>query len=190
MSSEKKETITHNKLRIYGIPIVEVHDKNLVPLTESNKDYPFEGIIYCGFKSEYSELRNPTKRLWYFEKSNVIDTGVVEDYRIEEGRVHYYEVNSSIKIYEKKFVELSLGEETLEKSRIFAEGVVTSPSTSLTVDWLQKMSHEEIEKFVSSMIDAPKPLFNNCSLYVQTNTGTVYDPFTRSDADGADCQND
>jgi hypothetical protein len=184
------------KVRIYGIPLEFVHDKGLGPILEGREDYPFFGILYCGFKTVINEVRQPTQRLFYFKKEHVENTGVVKDFEVEEHIAHYYEMPLQTEIYEKQFERVAIGEEISAKPRIFASRVMVNPKGGVDISEIKNMKREVLEDLVASLIEGRTKaagggfetmLTADCENYCKSYTKTRHDPYTISDYDGGEC---
>ncbi len=180
---------TESIVKIYGLPLEVVHDKRIGPILDGMADYPFFGILYCGFKTSLNEIRQPTQRLWYFRKEDVENSGIVEDYKIDEQNVHYYEIDLHINIQEKHFELVRLGDELTWKPKIFASKVMKLPEGGVDISEMEKMTFEDLEKVVANLIEAEKPemkvktmMSGICKSYKKTR----YDPWVRRDCTGAD----
>ncbi|NDY71226.1 hypothetical protein DO021_06660 [Desulfobacter hydrogenophilus] len=185
---------TSTSIFVYGVPIEKAHDKSLGPILEMSDDYPFCGIIYCGYKAGDSEIRLATDRLLYFKKSDVISEGTVEGYTSEGKKVRSYELSINAEVYEKQFKQISLGQE-VSKSFIFASAVASPPGGGIDLSQIDKMSRDELQKLVDELIQTKaighiptwESIAGRCDTWRQSYRETRYDPWSRSDAAGADC---
>ena len=190
------------KIRIYGIPVQRIHNPNLGPLVEENERYPFHGIVYCGFKTVYNEVRQPTERLWYFGKEKVENTGEVEDFEWDGQRVNYYDIDLTTVIYEKHYQEVDLDAETVAKFATFARRVAVQPESNVDIESIRSMTREQLEQFVAGLIEGqavavPAGVLSErgqieviarrkTSTLRQTYNETRYDPWLRRDPWGGD----
>lgn len=199
--------LSESEFIIYGVPLEAVHDERQGPILEMNGDYPFFGVIYCGFRTHLVEVRRPTRRLWYFLKSEIGSSGEVDDFLWdpEDGvHVRYFEAPLSLEIHEKSFRPVNLARELEQRARVFAEEVAVPPSRSSAVDVeaLRRASPEALERIAVALMEPP-PVFvepdgggggggglRNCTRFSMTYKQTRYDPWVRRDASAGDCFDD
>lgn len=190
-------TMQDSNVIIYGIPLEVIHDKKLGPILEGNKDYPFFGILYCGFKTGTNEVRQPTQRLWYFKKTDVVRSGKVTNFILEETSVHYYEICLDTDIQEKYYKPVDIGIEISDKPRIFGSKIMVKPKGGINMDEIKGMTREELENTIANFIETKtkaagglpimESILGTCNTWYQTYCSTRYDPWVRSDRCGADC---
>lgn len=191
----KKSETDATQIRIYGVPIEEMHDPRLGPILEGQEDYPYIGIVYCGFKAGDNEIRLPSDRLWYFQKSAVEATGLLQDFAWEGKRVHYYTLALTAEVHEKIFRPVRLGAEITTKPGTFAAKVAVGVEGKILPEGLKELTPEQHEARVARLIQARAMGFppimeeeeGECKTWYQTYTSTRYDPFVRRDPWGADC---
>lgn len=185
---------TNTSILVYGIPIQEAHDKSLGPILETTDAYPFIGIIYCGYKAGDSEIRLSTDRLWYFKKSDVMSEGIVEGYTSENKKVQSYLLGVNAEVYEKQFKRIKLGQE-ISRSFLFASAVASPPGGGIDLSQIDKMSRDDLQKLVDDLMQTRvsgsipfwESIAGKCDTWRQSYRETRYDPWSRSDAAGADC---
>jgi hypothetical protein len=203
--------LSESEFIIYGVPLDAVHDERQGPILEMNSEYPFFGVIYCGFRSHLVEVRRPTRRLWYFLKSEISRSGEVDDFLWdhEQGiHVRYYEAPLTLEIYEKSFSAVNLAVELEQRPRVFAEEVAVPPSRSSAVDIeaLRRASPEYLEGTATQTAMEPPPVvlepdgggtgglggggLRNCTRFAMTYKTTRYDPWVRRDPVAGDCFDD
>lgn len=191
-TGEAAESATN---RIYGIPLEAVHAKELGPILEGRDDYPFVGFLYCGYRAGTDELRRSTQRLWYLRKADVLSSGPVQDFVVDGVPVTYYELEVGAWIQEKTFKSVGL-EDEVSKEDIFAAQAAVAPSADAP-------SIEAMRQMAAAMVGGgPGGLggglelaawggttsTGRCRTWRQTYRTTRYDPWSRSDASGADCE--
>lgn len=194
LDRDMKITVT-SKFRVYGIPYELIHDSRMGPIIEGRKDYPFIGIQYCGYKTPMNEIRQPTPRMWYFEKEAVEETGPIKDYIIDNITVHYYDIDLQTSIHEKYFNPVNIGDEISLKPKIIASKLIESPSTEAGVSGVEELEREELEKLVARQIEkrgsGVVPIMESiggvCKNYCTKWTPKRHDPWTVIYNDGGHC---
>jgi hypothetical protein len=198
-TEERKDVraMQNTKIIIYGMPLELIHDKSLGPILEGREEYPFFGIVYCGFKTGVNEVRLQTPRLWYLRKMDVERTGKVEDFKWDGELVHYYEIDLETDIQEKHYEQVRLGEEISAKPRIFASKVMVRPEGGLDTNAIKGMTREELEESIANLIETKtrmsggvsmmEPIMGSCNTWYQSYTKTRYNRYVVRDKSGADC---
>jgi hypothetical protein len=186
-----------SRVRIYGIPIEEIHDPALGPILEGDERYPFRGIVYCGFKLGSNEVRIPSNRLWYLRRVDVETTGEQPDFVVDGKSAKFYEVSLNAIIKEKTYQRVQLGAEITIKPTTLGALLAVRPENCLDVESIKGQSREQLEAMVADFIEGgggAQPLGQvpivkvpRCNTWGQSYRATVYDPFVRADEDGADC---
>lgn len=190
---------------IYGVPLEELHDKSLGSIVEGQEGYPFIGIVYCGYKAGENDVRLATSRLFYFKKSDVIEERKIEEFMVEGVPARRFRLAMNVEIYEKSFHRVNLGAE-LSRARTLAS-VVATPPGGADLSRLASMSREELQTLADNAISGTLRMApwiphwempdggggfgggfgSGCNTWYQSYKETRYDPWSRRDPDGADC---
>ncbi|SCL75521.1 hypothetical protein L21_1425 [Methanoculleus chikugoensis] len=182
-------------VRIYGIPLEELTDAKLGLSFESDETSKLYGILYCGFKTPFNEVFQPTNRLWYLNKVDVKNTGVIDNLKFDENAVNYYDININTTVLEKFYQEVQLIAELSAKANIFARKVAITPESYVDDDWAKNKTREELETMVMQFtesekcanIPAPPPHPSpHPTLYHTVKPTRVFPFFVVSDSYGGD----
>src|SRR5688500_15419566 len=68
-------------IRIYGIPI-----------TDDGKLDGYISMVFCGFQIEGYEHRDCSNRIWHVPESQILSSGVVEDFVCDGNDVRFFDV--------------------------------------------------------------------------------------------------
>ena len=191
---------------IYGVPLEALHDQSLGPILEGQRGYPFIGILYCGYKAGNNEIRLATDRLFYFKAADSIEESKIDGFTLEGHAVRGYRLSVSAEIYEKTFRRVNIAAE-LSRSQILASLVATPPGGGADFSRLETMTRKQLQELADQAISgSPRkmdPPFivempthlgeggfgggSGCNTWYQSYKETRYDPWSRSDPAGADC---
>ena len=199
-SSGRSPVQASKAVRLYGIPSTSARFKELGDIVADSADSAYHVFMYCGYRLGYTDVRAAGTRLWYVLKADVISTGAVENFAIEDAPVHYYEVNLDASVHEKIVRPISLPDETIrEKQSIFAAREAT-PMPAGTQPPIHEM-RQMVEQMIRGggggiggggglgLSWGTTGTGNSCATWYTTYYETdYYGGQAVSDANGADCQ--